>query len=169
MQVFPILRLFEHNMKERVPTTVCDYYNGHTYFFVNMVLFPFFLVFNEIFSLGKQVVINPQPLMDMVYIFICFFNLCGRHVTMKVVIVYQNTDEVDYAMPSENLWIFKVYSLKCEWVFNFPPFPCWELGLLVEPFFSGTWSSISFPKVSITNGLKVIFVFVLFELTPTSN
>jgi hypothetical protein len=83
--------------------------------------------------------------------------------------VYQNTDEVDYAMPSENLWIFKVYSLKCEWVFNFPPFPCWELGLLVEPFFSGTWSSISFPKVSITNGLKVIFVFVLFELTPTSN
>jgi hypothetical protein len=33
---------------------------------------------------------------------------------MKVVIVYENTNEVDYAMPSENLWIFKVYPLKCE-------------------------------------------------------
>jgi hypothetical protein len=59
-------------MKERVPTIVCDYYYGHSYFFVNMVLFSFFHVFNEIFSLGKQTEINPQPLMDMVYIFICF-------------------------------------------------------------------------------------------------
>ncbi len=34
--------------------------------------FSFFHVFNEIFNLGKQIVINPQPLLDMVYIFICF-------------------------------------------------------------------------------------------------
>jgi len=91
-----------------------DYCDGHTYFFVNMVVFPLFHVFNEIFNLGKQTVINRQPLMDMVYIYIYIFNLCERHVIVKVVIVYQNTDEVDHVMLSENLWIFKVYSLKCE-------------------------------------------------------
>jgi hypothetical protein len=64
-------------MKEYVPTTVCDYCDGHTYFFVNMVFFSFFHVFNEIFNLGKQIVINLQPLMDMVYIFVCFLTYVG--------------------------------------------------------------------------------------------
>ncbi len=39
-------------------------------------------------------------------------NHAGRHVTLKVVIVYQNIDVVHYAMPSENLWILKACSLK---------------------------------------------------------
>lgn len=101
-------------MKECMATTVCDYFDGHVFFFINMVFFPFYHVFNELFNLGKQVVINFQTLVDMVYIFICFFNLCVRQVIVKVVIVYQNIDEVDYAMRIENLWILRVCSLKCE-------------------------------------------------------
>jgi len=54
--------------------------------------FPFFHVFNELFNLGKHVVINPQTLLDMVYIFNYFLNLCGRQVVVKVVTVYQNID-----------------------------------------------------------------------------
>jgi hypothetical protein len=36
------------------------------------------------------------------YIYLFFLNLCGRHVIVKVVTVYQNTDEFDYAMPTKN-------------------------------------------------------------------
>jgi hypothetical protein len=57
-------------MEECVPTTLCAYCNGHTYFFVNMAF-------------------NGHGL----YV---YKNLCGRHVKMKVVIVYQNNYEVEY-------------------------------------------------------------------------
>jgi peptide chain release factor subunit 3 len=39
------------------------------------------------------------------YISLFFFNLCGRQAIVKVVTVYQDADEVDYAMPGENLRI----------------------------------------------------------------
>jgi translation elongation factor EF-1alpha len=34
-----------------------------------------------------------------------YFYLCGRQAIVKVVTVYQDADEVDYAMPGENLRI----------------------------------------------------------------
>jgi translation elongation factor EF-1alpha len=39
------------------------------------------------------------------YISLFFFYLCGRQAIVKVVTVYQDIDEVDYAMPGENLRI----------------------------------------------------------------
>jgi translation elongation factor EF-1alpha len=41
----------------------------------------------------------------MVFIYIYIFYLCGRQAIVKVVTVYQDTDEVDYSMPGENLRI----------------------------------------------------------------
>ncbi len=76
-------------------TTMCDYYDGHTYFFINMVLFSFLHVFNEIFSLGKQIVINPQPLVGMVCIFFYFFKPM-LETCYNESCHCQNTYEVDY-------------------------------------------------------------------------
>ncbi len=56
----------------------------------------------------------------------------------------------------------RVCSLKCEWVFNFPPFPCQELGLLVKPFFGGIEVPSLFLKSVWLTGLRSYpFLFCL--------